>query len=211
MTVVSSVEIEPAEARVRGLRQSPLGSRAEELAVRSGKAEGVDLVEEAFLTQVNLRMDPDDPAVARVESVLGTRLSEHAPNTVRGDEHDALLWLGPDEWLVLAPEGRSEVLVSGLRSALGDSPGSVVDVSANRTTLRLSGARARDVLAKSCSLDLHPRVFGPGHCAQTLVGRTQVVLWQVGAEPSYRLLVRCSFANYLADVLLDGMVEFTAD
>jgi heterotetrameric sarcosine oxidase gamma subunit len=36
----------------------------------------------------------------------------------------------------------------------------VVDVSAQRTTLRLRGEHARDLLAGGCSLDLHPRVFG---------------------------------------------------
>jgi sarcosine oxidase, subunit gamma len=67
------------------------------------------------------------------------------------------------------------------------------------------------VLEKVCALDLHPRVFGPGQCAQTLLGRTQAVLWQIDTEPTYRLLVRCSFAAYLADLLLDAMAEFAED
>lgn len=209
MTVVSSVENAHVEHRVRSLRQSPLGARAEELAARSnGGARGVRLSEEAFLTQINLRVDPVSPAVTRVENALALPLPHQAPNEVRGDEQNAILWLGPDEWLLVAPDGRAADLLTDVGSALGESPGSVVDVSANRTTLRLSGPMAGEVLAKVCSLDLHPRVFGPGQCAQTLAGRAQIVLWQVDEEPSYRLMVRCSFAHYLADLLLDAMEEF---
>lgn len=210
MTVVSPVESPFSAVSVHGSRRSPLAERAGELAARGADGErGIRLREEAFLTQVNLRVHPGSPAVARVEHALELALPHPTPNQVSGDERNAALWLGPDEWLIVAPEDRAVAVLAALRAALADSLGSSVDVSANRTTLRLSGPMARDVLGKVCSLDLHPRVFGPGQCAQTLVGRTQAVLWQVDAAPSYRLLVRCSFANYLADLLLDAMAEFT--
>ncbi|GGI76375.1 sarcosine oxidase subunit gamma [Saccharopolyspora subtropica] len=204
MTVAS-----PADPRAAALslRRSPLADRAAELAERGG--ERVRLTEEPFLTQVDLRVHPGSPAVARIEHALNLALPHHEPNRVSGDETAAALWLGPDEWLLVAPDGHAERVVSAVRGALADSLGSTVDVSANRTTLRLSGPMAREVLEKVCSLDLHPRSFGPGRCAQTLVGRTQAILWQLSAEPAYRLLVRCSFANYLADLLLDAMGEFT--
>lgn len=204
MTVVSPLEPRRGPEAARDLRRSPLADRAAELAAASGSS--VRLVEEPFLTQVDLRVHPGSPAVARVERALGLPVPH--PNQVSGDEQDAVLWLGPDEWLVVAAPDRAGEVLTALRGALGEALGSSVDVSANRTTLRLAGPEAREVLEKGCSLDLHPRAFGPGRCAQTLVGRTQAVLWQVGAEPDYRLLVRCSFANYLADLLLDAMLEF---
>ncbi len=80
-----------------------------------------------------------------------------------------------------------------------------MDLSANRTTLELSGPGARTVLEKGCALDLHPRAFAPGRCAQTLLSKVAVVLDQLDAQPCYRLLVRGSFAQYLADWLLDAM------
>ncbi|QUH00677.1 sarcosine oxidase subunit gamma family protein [Saccharopolyspora erythraea] len=207
MTVVSQVD--PGTA-VLALRRSPLAARAAELAARSADGpRGVALAEEPFHAQVDLRVHPGSPAVARVEHALEVALPHRTPNRVAGDERTAVLWLGPDEWLIHAPDGQADRIVETLRGALADSLGSAVDVSANRTTLRLSGPMAREVLEKVCSLDLHPRAFGPGQCAQTLLGRTQAVLWQVGAEPAYRLLVRCSFADYLADLLLDAMAEYT--
>ncbi|GAA4618750.1 sarcosine oxidase subunit gamma family protein [Saccharopolyspora hordei] len=206
MTVVSPAD---RKADTRSLRRSPLADRAAELRDRS--ARDVQLAEEPFLTQVNLRVHPGSPAVARIEHALDLALPHHEPNTVSGDETEAALWLGPDEWLLVGPDGRAASLVAAVTEALADSLGSCVDVSANRTTVRLSGPRSRDVLEKVCSLDLHPRSFGPGRCAQTLVGRAQVVLWQVTREPAYRLLVRGSYAAYLADLLLDAADEFTTE
>ena len=59
----------------------------------------------------------------------------------------------------------------------------MTDVSAQRTTLELSAPGARDVLAQGCSLDLHPRAFGPGDCAQTLLARAAVILHQTELDP----------------------------
>jgi len=88
-----------------------------------------------------------------------------------------------------------------------DLPGGV-DVSANRTTLTLTGPHALDILEKGCSLDLHPRAFTTDHCAETTVARTQVILWRKTDEPTYHLLVRGSFARYLADWLVDAAREY---
>ena len=119
------------------------------------------------------------------------------------------LWLGPDEWLVVGEPGTEAALELELREALGDGLGSAVDLSANRTAIELRGPAARDVLAKGCALDLHPRAFGPGRCAQTLLVRAQVILEH--RHDGYRLLVRPSFSGYLATWLLDALAEFQPD
>jgi len=115
-----------------------------------------------------------------------------APNTIAGDA----LWLGPDEWLVLG--GREQ-----------DSPDALaaVDVSANRVCLELAGPGAADVLSCGCALDLHPSVFPPGRCAQTLLARAQVILYRTD-EHTFRLLVRPSYADYLRAWLRDAMVDW---
>lgn len=205
MTVVG-----PADRKVdaRSLRRSPLGHRAVEFDSRGVDGlRGVRLAEEPFRTQVDLRVPPENPAVARVERALGLALPR--PGQVAGDAERAALRVGADEWLLVAPDGHADEVVTAVRGALAGSPGSAVDVSASRTALRLSGRMSREVLEKVCSLDLHPRAFGPGRCACPVVGRVRAILWQVGAEPAYRLLVHCSFAGYLADLLLDAMTEFT--
>ena len=111
------------------------------------------------------------------------------PNTVAGD----VLWLGPDEWLVVG--GREE-----------DYPGAAaaVDVSAERVCLELAGADVEDVLARGCSLDVHPSVFAPGRCAQTLLAKAPVILHRTDRE-TFRIFVRPSFAPYLRSWLDDAM------
>ena len=112
-----------------------------------------------------------------------------APNTVAGDA----LWLGPNEWLVL-----------GAREEAYADASAAVDVSANRVCLELAGPGAADVLARGCALDLHPSVFPPGSCAQTLLARAQVILYGTEADV-FRLLVRPSYADYLRAWFRDAM------
>lgn len=176
-------------------------------AVRRSPLEGftfpAGMREVPFLAQVNLRSDPSDVEVMdRLASVLEFPLPL-TPNTASGDLDRHALWLGPDEWLVVAPAGSEATLETRCRDALAGA-GSVVDVSANRTIVELRGQEARVVLETGCAIDLHPRAFHRGCCAQTLVARTAVILHQLTDEPLYRLFVRPSFAMYLATWLLDA-------
>lgn len=181
------------------LRRSPLDGLVLE-------APGVRIAELPFTSAVNLRADPSDAAVAEV---LGGPLPSE-PNTVATLRGRHALWLGPDEWLVVGgPDGDAPELVARLHAALAGSRGSAVDVSANRTTIELTGDRATDLLEKGCQLDLHPRAFSAGRCAQTMVAKAQVILWQTDQAPTYRLLVRGSFAGYLAAWLTDAAREYT--
>ena len=160
-----------------------------------------------FLAQLDLRLDPSDPeARAAVESVVGALPVE--PNTVHGGADGAVLWLGPDEWLLVGPPGGEARLEPELGEAVGAAADrvAIVDVSANRTTLELRGERVRELLEFGCPIDLHPRVFGPGRCAQTLLARASVIVWRVAAQPeeTWRILVRPSFAAYVAAWLADA-------
>jgi sarcosine oxidase subunit gamma len=187
------------------LRRSPLHGHP--LLRRDGAASRVRFAELPFLSQVDLRVDPARAPAQRIAERLGVALPTR-PGTVASAGERSVLWLGPDEWLVLGPDGDAAALVQLLQESLGGESGSVVDVSANRTVIEVTGAAARDLLEKGIAIDLDPRSFSTGHCAQTLLGRAQVVIWQVAETPSYRLLVRPSFAQYVADWLGDGALEY---
>ena len=79
-----------------------------------------------------------------------------------------------------------------------------VDVSANRVCFELVGEDVEDVLAQGCSLDLHPSVFAPGRCAQTLLAKAQVILHRRDDE-TFRILVRPSYAPYVRTWLEDAI------
>lgn len=204
-TTETAKTAETAETVEMTMRNSPLGHRSAELAATPA---AVHLREVPFLAQLDLRLDAEGPSAQDVGATLGTRLPSQPNTTGRSGDLD-VLWLGPDEWLVVAPGGAPEELEASLRLALGTQDGIVVDVSAQRTVIEISGPRAREVLAKGCSLDLHPSVFTQGRCAQVLLARAQVLLLSRGGDvPTYWLLVRASFATYVADWLLDASLEY---
>lgn len=189
-------------------RRSPLAHLGD--ALRDAGSDAVRLRELPFLAQLDLRLGADEAAHAAVAEVIGAALPT-APGTTARSAGCAALWLGPDEWLIVGAPGEEAVLGGRLRDALRGSFAAVVDVSANRTAVEVAGPQSRRVLEKGCSLDLHPRAFGAGRCAQTMLARAQVVLERATGEPSYRLLVRSSFAAYLAAWLIDAAMEFRAD
>jgi sarcosine oxidase subunit gamma len=156
----------------------------------------VDAVEEPFRTQLTVRLRDG-------HALLGADLPE--PCTFTGGDTFDLLWMGPDEYLVLAEPGRQAELETALRDA---GAAAVTDVSAQRNVVRLTGSHARDVLAHGCSTDLDPSVSPPGTCVQTLFARTGIVL--MVREEGFTILVRQSFANYFTAWLADASLEYVS-
>ncbi|MDX3529224.1 sarcosine oxidase subunit gamma family protein [Streptomyces sp. ID05-39B] len=198
-----------AETALTAPLRSPLSQVADRLAAATHSSGGaIRLAELPFLAQLNVRLDAKGAAAAAVGLAMDLQLPLQ-PNTVVRAGKLTVLWLGPDEWLLVGPPGSEGDLESRIREAARDEPVSVTDVSAQRTTLLVTGPRARDLLAHGCPLDLHPRVYGAGRCAQTTLGRTQVVL-VARDEPraGFWVLVRSTFAGYLADWLLDAATEY---
>lgn len=194
------------DTRTTSQRISPLASSASRLAALP---QGVRVRELPLLTQLDLRLDPAGPAAARVAAVLRVSVPVQPCTAVTAGEV-SVLWLGPDEWLVVAPAERAGLL-EDLHAAVSGS-GVVVDVSAQRTTISVSGPRARDLLAHGCSADLHPRVSPAGTCLQTLLALAGVVLVvRDDSASDFWVLVRSSFARYLADWIVDACAEYRAD
>lgn len=188
------------------LRRSPAEGLAEEMA--QAGTEQVGLREIGYAVMTAVRVTPGSPAAGRVERVLGCPLPAGVGEvTGAGERH--VLWLAPDEFLTWSPDGSLDpgAAADELAAAVGADRGQAVDVSANRTTLELSGPRAASVIAKSCALDLHPRAWPAGRAYSTTLGRVPVVIWRV-EEASFRILPRSSFAEHLVGWLVDGMTEF---
>ncbi|MCP2244192.1 sarcosine oxidase subunit gamma [Lentzea aerocolonigenes] len=185
---------------------SPLAGWTDRLAAL---APALIVAERPYRSQLTVRVsDPD--AVAAMGSALGVAFPPvpctfSAGSGPFGDVE--VLWLGPDEFLVVAPPGLQTEIEEVLRGALGSHRGSVVDTSAQRTTVVLEGPHVRDVLAHGCSVDLHPSSAPTGTCVQTLLARTGIVLQVTGAD-TFTVLVRSSFAEYLAAWLSDACVEY---
>ena len=194
-------------------RRSP-GAELTELMAACSR-ESVSLRELPFATHLALRAG-SPAAVEALGHVLGAPLPERVGTVSSGERGPGcpvdVIWLGPDEWLAVlgdeAVTGESgRELVNAAGAALDGQRGQVVDVSANRATLELSGPRARAVLDKVIQLDLHPREFPVGRAVSTLLESVQVILWRTG-EDTWQVMPRASFTEFVARWLLDGMREF---
>ena len=167
--------------------------------------DGLRITAEPFVALADLRVDPASGVQVRGAALPTT------PNTWVPAGDGRLVWLGPDEWLATSPGTAPEALEAELADVLRPVGGVAVDVSAQRIGLRIGGPRARQVLAKGCSIDLHPRVFVPGSSAQTTLGQAGVVLLALDGrddDAEFAVLVRSSFAGYLATWLLDAGLEY---
>lgn len=167
---------------------------------------GVILRPIPFGTFVNLRGDARDAAfLAAVQNVTGNPLPVEPNRFARGDP--TVCWTGPDEWLVIGDPG-SDTLVTRFHSSTAALHAAATDVSGGNMLLELAGPRARDVLAQGCTVDLHPQQFAPGQCAQTGLARSGVLLLAWTDAPAYRIVVRRSFADYVARWLTDAAAEY---
>lgn len=157
---------------------------------------------------LDVRLDPQAPgACERAREALGIALPLR-PNTRSAHDGRAALWLGPDEWLIVVPDGEEAAVSVQLSEALAGMHCAVTDVSDLRAAFEVKGARARDLLAKGCAVDLHPRAFRPGELALTALARVRVIICQTAQDPSYEILVERSYAEYLWHWLEDAVTEF---
>lgn len=167
---------------------------------------GVTLSQVRLRTILNLRGNAEGKAfVDGVKSALGVALPLE-PNSVSSADGTYILWLGPDEWLVVSDKDVDE-LQAALQAVIADIHYSAVDLTDNYEVIEISGAKARWVLAKGWAVDLHPSKFKAGSCAQSVISHAAVILHQISDEPGYQLYVRPSFAPYLWDWLVDASAD----
>ena len=188
-----------AEAR----RESPLAELLAEQSGVSGSAE-LQLVERRFAGMLNLRGSAAETGFSSaVSAALGGSLPTEPNITVRLERARAF-WLAPDEWLLTTVPSQQTTLLRELQTQLASTFAAVTDISTAQTILHLIGAGAADLLSAGSTLDLHPRVFPAGCCAQTTLARATMVIRRLDDGGGFELVVRRSFADYAARWILDA-------
>jgi sarcosine oxidase subunit gamma len=144
-----------------------------------------------------------DAMLAGVEAALGAPLPREPNRAVA--RRPRLLWLAPQDWMIV--NGTAD----WSRTLMADqaSLAHVVDVTEGRVVFEVSGAYGRALLAKGTSIDLHPRVFVPDRCAQTLFAQTRILIDKVSDDPVYHLYADRSYAHHLTAWFEDAIKEFT--
>ena len=167
---------------------------------------GVVVREAALIRHLILRGDPGNELFASgVEEVLSLSLPAE-PGTWTTNADASLYWLGPNEWLIIVPRASELNVETRLRQML-HGHFSVVDISGAQTLVNLSGKDIDLVLKKASGYDFHPSNFEAGRCVQTTFAKASALVCK-RADGSFDLVIRRSFADYVAKWLLDAGREF---
>ena len=114
----------------------------------------------------------------------------------------SMLWLGPDERLLLAPTDQRLTLIAAIESALAGQAHSLVDVSHRQIAFELRGADTIRLLNAQCPLELTLAAFPVGMCTRTIFAKTEILLWRTATD-RFHVEVWRSFAPYLVTLLQD--------
>jgi heterotetrameric sarcosine oxidase gamma subunit len=154
---------------------------------------GVVLARATIGAAWNVQGDPRHaPFVAAAERQVGLAPVAQ-PNACARREGLLLLWLGPRSWLAIEGERTALTDADVARDALNAAGGALFDVSSSRVAFTLRGAKAADVLASGCPLDVDVRAFAPGTCAQSVFGHLNALIYR--HDPAtFTLMVATSFA-----------------
>ena len=181
--------------------ETPVLRSLEPLAGRYAGGPGVTLAPVAPRPQVNLRAHPG--AEGAVAAALGIVLPDR-PKTSASAHGLSALWLGPDEWLLVADAGSGWDAAGLIAAAEGASPDqSAVDVSNRLVGLTVEGTAAEAVLSAGCPQDLRSRSFPVGAASRSLLAKAEVILWRRG-EGRFEVFFARSFADYGWAFLLEA-------
>ena len=178
------------------------------LAARTGMVEnaGVNLRVLAIPRIIELRGTPEEEFLSAVRQLTDVTPPKGSPQTALRNGLTCF-WMGPDRWWLISEGAPLLPSANELRQSLAAFEASAVEIGEAFTGFAVSGPNARDVLAKGCTIDLHPRAFHTGAVVQTNLGKAQVALFQID-EDAYRIYIRRSFAEYLWLWLEDAAAEY---
>lgn len=142
---------------------------------------------------LDLRAGRQGTAVAAVVASLFDLTLPRSPNQWVEASGRRLFWLGPDQWMLELPQGEQGSAEAALRLHLAGR-GAVTDVSSGFVEITVAGPAAERGLRQGCTLDLE--TLGAGRCAQTLLAKIPVLLYQPTGQ-TFRLFVRRSYARAL--------------
>ena len=191
------LEIRHAARRVMSLPSAP--------AAGSGASASVVIRPLAAQARFSLRLHADD--AASVGTAAGFRLDMPINRRVGTAEQSATR-LGPNEWLLIGPDGDADLIAGQVEAALDGRFHALVDIGHRNVGIQVSGPRAADVLNSGCPLDLVKAAFPTGMATRTLLGKAEIVLMRLDDAPTYQVECWRSFSAYVHDYLSEAAREF---
>ncbi len=149
---------------------------------------------------IQLRAELDDAGVA--SALKGAGFDLPGVGELVGTLERGVLWMSPDEQMILCRRDEAEATVATLAEALGGLHALVANVSDARAVFRLTGegAAVREMLAKLSPADLRRRALPPGRVRRTRLAQVPAAFWFVGDDEAVLTCFR-SVAGYVLDLL----------
>lgn len=148
----------------------------------------------------------DDAVLDALDRSLSVALPR-APNHAAGAD-PRVIGLAPGEWMIVGGAISDDLLLS---AAAGAIIAHVANVGEGRVAYAVAGPRARDLIAKGCPIDLHPRAFAAGRSAQSVLAQVFVVIDQPSNDAVFHLYAEASYARYLELWFADAVLEFRTE
>ncbi len=168
--------------------------------LNGARYEGLAIIADAGLSgMITLRGDLSSKEVkAAVKQAVG--LGIPAQRQALTGQATAVLWMSPDELLLIcAYDGVAET-IAALEEALKGQHFLAHNVSDARAYLHVSGAGARETLAKLCPVDLAPHAFTPGMVRRTRLAQIPAAFW-LEDRGVFHLICFRSVADYAFTLL----------
>ena len=164
----------------------------------------IKIKELPFVKKINLRLDPNNKdCVSSCSEILGAMLPTKANTYSTNAINEKVIWLGPDEWLIVSDDNNAFLK---LLNKIRNLEANVTDVSENRTIIRIRGKYIYVLLSKFLVLDLEKNLSTNSSCAQTLFVKVPVLLVRNHHDgtPEIDIFANRSHANYIYNLLVDG-------
>ena len=167
-------------------------------AMNGARATGyVDVSEAAATGMITLRGDLADAGVQKaVKSVMGAGV----PSTLAVTDADVgqILWMSPDELMIVCAYDQADQVVADLIAALGETHSMVVNVSDARAVFDLNGSATFEIIAKLAPIDM--KSMQAGTVRRTRFAQIPAAFWMTSND-SARIICFRSVAEYMFNQL----------
>ena len=169
---------------------------------------GIKFREIPFVQKLNIRGDSNNKNFMSQNGKVLQTVIPTKPNTYTDNGKLKILWLGPNEWLIVKERENSEKdLISKLEDISNHEGSSITDVSDSRTIIRISGKKLYTLLSKFLVIDLDNNLSNESSVVQTLFVKVPIIIVRNRnnkEEIEIDLYTNISHANYVYNLLVDG-------
>ena len=167
-------------------------------AMNGARATGyVDVSEAPATGMITLRGDLADAGVQKaVKSVMGAGV----PSTLAVTDADVgqILWMSPDELMIVCAYDQADQVVADLIAALGETHSMVVNVSDARAVFDLNGSATFEIIAKLAPIDM--KSMQAGTVRRTRFAQIPAAFWMTSNDRA-RIICFRSVAEYMFNQL----------